>query len=41
MANGEDYWQTGRTAGKLGLAGMTLKQMVRYSVTGKLDMSLV
>lgn len=41
MANGEDYWQTGRTAGKLGLAGMTLKQMVRYSITGKLDMSLV
>ncbi len=41
MANGEDYWSSGRTVEKLGLAGMTLKQMVRYSITGKLDMHLV
>lgn len=35
MANGVDYWTTGRTAEKLGLAGMSAHEMVRYAVTGE------
>lgn len=35
MANGEDYWTTGRTAEKLGLGGMTAHEMVRFALTGK------
>jgi opine dehydrogenase len=30
MANGENYWSTGRTAESLGLSGMTAHQMARY-----------
>lgn len=41
MANGEDYWSTGRTAEKLGLGVMSARQMVKYVVTGALDMGLV
>lgn len=37
MANGEDYWSTGRTAEKLGLEGMNAHDMVRFAVTGKRD----
>jgi opine dehydrogenase len=36
MANGEDYWTTGRTAEKLGLAGMSAQQMVQYAITGEI-----
>ena len=32
MANGADYWSTGRTAKKLGLTGMSVSQMVEYAV---------
>lgn len=35
MANGEDYWTTGRTAEKLGLGGMTAHEMVRFALTGE------
>lgn len=35
MANGVDYWATGRTAEKLGLAGMSAQEMVRYAITGE------
>ena len=35
MANGVDYWTTGRTAEKLGLAGMTAQEMARYALTGE------
>lgn len=34
MANGEDYWTTGRTVEKLGMAGMTAHDMVRFALTG-------
>lgn len=34
MANGEDYWQTGRTADKLGLTGMNAQDLVRFSIHG-------
>lgn len=34
MANGEDYWATGRTAEKLGLGGMTAQEMVKYALFG-------
>lgn len=36
MANGEDYWTTGRPAEKLGLAGMNAHQLVAYAITGNL-----
>jgi len=35
MANDVDYWTTGRSAEKLGLGGMTAREMVRYAVTGE------
>ncbi len=41
MANGEDYWKNGRTVEKLGLGVMNARQMVRYAVTGELDMTIV
>jgi opine dehydrogenase len=41
MANGADYWNTGRTVEKLGLGAMNARQMVRYAVTGELDMTMV
>ena len=41
MANGENYWNLGRTAEKLGLGVMTPRQMVKYAITGTLDMSLL
>lgn len=34
MANGVDYWSTGRTAEKLGLAGMGTSELVRYALNG-------
>ncbi len=34
MANGEDYWRTGRTAEKLGLGGMNATQMAQYALDG-------
>lgn len=30
MANGEDYWRTGRTAERLGLSGMSAQAMAAY-----------
>jgi opine dehydrogenase len=36
MANGEDYWASGRTAEKLGIAGLDAKALVRYGITGNL-----
>ncbi|GAB1392803.1 NAD/NADP-dependent octopine/nopaline dehydrogenase family protein [Rhodocyclaceae bacterium] len=39
MANNENYWQTGRTAEKLGLGGMSVRQIVHYAVTGDMDAS--
>lgn len=34
MANGADYWKTGRTAEKLGLAGMSVKELIDYAIHG-------
>jgi opine dehydrogenase len=34
MANGADYWQTGRTAEKLGLAGMSVEELIDYAMNG-------
>lgn len=34
MANGVDYWSTGRTADKLGIDGMDLTSLVRYVTRG-------
>ena len=34
MANGADYWQTGRTAEKLGLSGMSVDELVDYAMNG-------
>ncbi|MFZ2955701.1 MAG: NAD/NADP octopine/nopaline dehydrogenase family protein [Candidatus Ozemobacteraceae bacterium] len=34
MANGEDYWSTGRTSEKLGLGAMTAREMVDYAISG-------
>jgi opine dehydrogenase len=34
MANGEDYWSTGRTADKLGLSGMNAAELVKYALNG-------
>lgn len=41
MANGQDYWSIGRTADKLGLGVMSARQMVRYAVTGELDITML
>lgn len=35
MANGVDYWTTGRNAEKLGMGGMSAREMVRYAITGE------
>jgi len=35
MANAENYWETGRTAEKLGISNMSTEQLISY-VTGKL-----
>jgi opine dehydrogenase len=34
MANGVDYWEEGRTADKLGLTGMSIKELVDYATHG-------
>lgn len=34
MANGADYWSTGRTADKLGLKGMSISALVDYGIHG-------
>lgn len=36
MANGEDYWTTGRTLEKMGLEGMDGHMMARYALEGTL-----
>ena len=35
MANAENYWQTGRTAEKLGISAMSIEKLIRH-VTGKM-----
>ena len=37
MANGEDYWTTGRTFEKLGLTGKSLESLLRYVKNGKMQ----
>jgi opine dehydrogenase len=34
MANGADYWATGRTAEKLGLTGMSITELIDYATHG-------
>ncbi len=36
MANGVDYWSSGRTVEKMGLSGMNGQQMARYALEGTL-----